>query len=549
MNASDKSTSPLSAAWLTAGTLLFVVSLGTPLVVLNYLPDPRAKTDAQLASQTDQAQPLVGQADDAPDYPEMTLASSDDAALTDRMGSLATLIDRQGQTPKQTHAPDVRRMILEAVTVDLESSKTLDALEQLHVPIRDCEAPVQTSEGESVAARSEIEAALHALHGLPVRVPYEKIAGPVALDRTASFEGMRVEFCSDLTHISAVEILPLNVEVEPAGQLDIAQLNAVQDQRTTQPLVTGAGTAPDAPVAHMIEVEVIASESQPLARTPVTTEIAATQSAPGFAKHIPQQPQPQSTPGVHLATDSSGVSLAGGKAALVAPRGIDPLAAALGTSRPTDPATDRYEPASLLAFYGRAFEISEDAALPKANSPAAVETRTAKAPVLENTAPNLMRKASPTLIVSDETTERDLNLNRRARFQAQVRLALLGHDPKGIDGIFGDGTRSAIAALQVTEAIPPTGYLDAFTLALLNEKSERNYADWRARRVKKRAARAAAKAAPVSVAPQRIAASPRARRAPSCARDSKGIIISNQSFDCDLNVLRESLGSLFGTAG
>lgn len=45
-------------------------------------------------------------------------------------------------------------------------------------------------------------------------------------------------------------------------------------------------------------------------------------------------------------------------------------------------------------------------------------------------------------------TEAALDLTRAQRREVQIRLALLGFDPRGIDGLFGPDTRAAIAQWQ-----------------------------------------------------------------------------------------------------
>lgn len=51
----------------------------------------------------------------------------------------------------------------------------------------------------------------------------------------------------------------------------------------------------------------------------------------------------------------------------------------------------------------------------------------------------------------------------------QIRLSYLGHNPKGIDGVLGKGTRRAINAFQTERGLPVTGELDAPTRAKLKE--------------------------------------------------------------------------------
>lgn len=550
MSATDESTVPLSAAWLAAGAMLFCVALGTPFVVLNYLPDPRPQTKIASQANASDVKPLVVQADDAPDYPEMQLAAEAGAMTDGQMGSLATLIDAQGEMAHTTQAPAVRQMILDAITVDLESSRSVNALEDLHVPIRDCSAPNHAPEAFLISAGSEVETALSKLRGLPSRVPYQQIAGPTAFSRSAQFEGMRVEFCYDLVRISAVEILPLATEAQSEPSTEVTHLQGPTASRAAigqDPLRAPVATMAVDPIA--ISQPVVARERAPTEPLP-TAEIAASLSV---VIGLPKTSTPEVSPRRYevdglLAAGSDEISVERPMPGQVSPY----LRAFRRTSGPPQTARVRYDaPAKLLAFHGRAFEVSPDVAF-ESSEPTMSGASATKRPVrLANPEPVLISQAVATHVPSDATSEKNLNLDRRARRQAQVRLALLGYDPKGIDGIFGEGTRSAIAALQAKESLIETGYLDAFTLALLNEKSETNYANWRAKRAKQRAKRLVKKRQPkvMPSAPQRIAASPPKRRAPGCARDKKGVIISNQSFDCDLNVLRESLGSLFGSAG
>ncbi len=59
-----------------------------------------------------------------------------------------------------------------------------------------------------------------------------------------------------------------------------------------------------------------------------------------------------------------------------------------------------------------------------------------------------------------EAAEAALALTRDARRQIQRDLSLLGHNTRGIDGIFGPGTRAAITAWQQANGLTPaTGFL------------------------------------------------------------------------------------------
>lgn len=57
--------------------------------------------------------------------------------------------------------------------------------------------------------------------------------------------------------------------------------------------------------------------------------------------------------------------------------------------------------------------------------------------------------------------EAALRLDVAERRRVQRALALLGHDPRGVDGVFGPGTRAAIRDWQAAEGLTVDGYLDS----------------------------------------------------------------------------------------
>jgi len=59
-----------------------------------------------------------------------------------------------------------------------------------------------------------------------------------------------------------------------------------------------------------------------------------------------------------------------------------------------------------------------------------------------------------------QSAEEAMALDREARRKVQRDLSLLGLEPRGIDGIFGPGTRAAITRLQESRGLPANGYLD-----------------------------------------------------------------------------------------
>ncbi|WP_296765391.1 peptidoglycan-binding domain-containing protein [Sediminimonas sp.] len=69
--------------------------------------------------------------------------------------------------------------------------------------------------------------------------------------------------------------------------------------------------------------------------------------------------------------------------------------------------------------------------------------------------------------------EAALDLDRNARREVQRDLSLLGFDPRGIDGVFGPGSRAAIRAHQRSLGMPETGYLSAEQLRILRRDAAR----------------------------------------------------------------------------
>jgi len=67
--------------------------------------------------------------------------------------------------------------------------------------------------------------------------------------------------------------------------------------------------------------------------------------------------------------------------------------------------------------------------------------------------------------------EEALNLSRDQRQQIQRNLAILDYDTRGIDGIFGTGTRTAIQGWQTAQGLAVTGYLDADQIATLGQQA------------------------------------------------------------------------------
>ena len=65
-----------------------------------------------------------------------------------------------------------------------------------------------------------------------------------------------------------------------------------------------------------------------------------------------------------------------------------------------------------------------------------------------------------------------LKLTRVDRREIQRKLSYLGFDTRGVDGVFGRGTRAAIAEYQRSKGVPATGYLTGNLIVMLNRDYE-----------------------------------------------------------------------------
>jgi len=87
------------------------------------------------------------------------------------------------------------------------------------------------------------------------------------------------------------------------------------------------------------------------------------------------------------------------------------------------------------------------------------------------------REALERLENTPERIEERLGLTRDERRAVQRHLALLGFDPRGIDGVFGPGSRSAIAGWQRREGLADTGFLDRDQVFRLAAQAARRAAE------------------------------------------------------------------------
>lgn len=76
-----------------------------------------------------------------------------------------------------------------------------------------------------------------------------------------------------------------------------------------------------------------------------------------------------------------------------------------------------------------------------------------------------------------EADEDGLGLSRDDRRSIQRNLSILGFDPRGIDGIFGPGTRGAIRQWQGAQGLQATGFLTGNQIARIEEAAARRSAE------------------------------------------------------------------------
>lgn len=74
-------------------------------------------------------------------------------------------------------------------------------------------------------------------------------------------------------------------------------------------------------------------------------------------------------------------------------------------------------------------------------------------------------------------SEEALNLNRAARREIQTNLTLLNYSTRGVDGIFGPGSRGAILNWQQSNGFPQSSYLTRDQISLLDAQAARRQAE------------------------------------------------------------------------
>lgn len=96
-------------------------------------------------------------------------------------------------------------------------------------------------------------------------------------------------------------------------------------------------------------------------------------------------------------------------------------------------------------------------------------------------------RPAPVQALDPEGAEAALGLSREARRAVQRDLEILGHDPGGIDGIFGRGTRAAIRRWQEVSGLPGTGFLTGNQVVQLQEQGAARSAELEAEAARRQA--------------------------------------------------------------
>jgi peptidoglycan hydrolase-like protein with peptidoglycan-binding domain len=85
------------------------------------------------------------------------------------------------------------------------------------------------------------------------------------------------------------------------------------------------------------------------------------------------------------------------------------------------------------------------------------------------------------------SAEDALGLSRDQRRAIQRQLSIMGFDPRGIDGLFGPGSRAAITAWQRTNGETPNGFLTRDQILRLTAQADRRAAELEAEAAARRA--------------------------------------------------------------
>jgi len=141
---------------------------------------------------------------------------------------------------------------------------------------------------------------------------------------------------------------------------------------------------------------------------------------------------------------------------------------------------------------GRALTVNPSVASPAPAMPA--PPTEAAAPAQPAPAEQPVEAPKPAA-VDHAALENEIALSHTERRAVQRRLTLLGYSTRGVDGVFGPGTRGAISNWQRDSGLEESGFLTVESHARLINQSRDLYASWQAEEEQRRQAAARAEAA------------------------------------------------------
>ncbi len=123
-----------------------------------------------------------------------------------------------------------------------------------------------------------------------------------------------------------------------------------------------------------------------------------------------------------------------------------------------------------------------------ANTPGAYQTYIDEFPNGEfvRMAENRLQALTDTPELRAERTEQALDLDRDQRREIQRDLSLLDYNTRGIDGIFGRGTRAAVKSWQEANGFEASGFLSGDQITRLDAQAERRAAELEAEAERRR---------------------------------------------------------------
>ncbi|MDO5605339.1 MAG: peptidoglycan-binding protein [Paracoccus sp. (in: a-proteobacteria)] len=169
-----------------------------------------------------------------------------------------------------------------------------------------------------------------------------------------------------------------------------------------------------------------------------------------------------------------------------------------------------------------------DDALARPDPPAPIDVAT---PLIAEPVPTpIAPPEAPPEPVAPPETPPEPEWTRAEWREAQGRLASLDHDPGGVDGIAGPGTRAALAKWQAAAGYAERSPLSAAQMARLRDDSAQSYARWQERQKASKPAQAAPRRSQAAKSKTNPTGRYMDRR--GCLREPNGGYVTNFRADC-----------------